>query len=386
LLTVKYLLPPNKMNLKSTLQPYPRLLRDCSLWTEKVVTPEDTWLSLFCYLNINNNEIDDLPSFFFKYIIHPDDRDHFSDLLNAFFNNQERFKYKIRLLTDSENFELFECKGKVELVELSYELTLQMKRTSASKTVVQDPDESDFFYKETAHMTQTGGWMVDAKTLNVFWDEQTKKIYNVSPNYEPRFNDVINFYIDEHQDLLISAFHKCIKEGIHYDMELQLQHKDGSKTWIRTKGKPVYDANHTIIKARGIIQNIDRQKRKEIKLKESFDIILKQNDRLFNFAHIVSHNLRSHSGNFELILRLLNDPDTTKKDKQEYIENLQLVSSSLNETISHLNEVVNMRDNQEDKVSINVQESFSTIKNAIHQSIKDSKAKSSNDKRQWIGY
>jgi len=363
------------MTLKSTLQPSLRLLRNRPIWEEKVTSVETTWKSLFAFLNISCEGIDDLPTYFFENVIHQDDRDHFFDLVNAFFQQQERFTYKVRIKRKNNSYALFECKGKAELVESAYELTLRMKRTSTSKSTVHDPDKSDFFYKETANMTQTGGWMVDAETLEVFWDEQTKKIYDVTFNYRPQFEEVLRFYVIEHRELLQSAFQKCINEGIHYDMELQLQREDGEITWIRTKGKPVYDDNHNIIKARGIIQNIDRQKRKEIKLKESFDIILKQNERLFNFAHIVSHNLRSHSGNFELILGLLNDPDINQTDKQEYTENLQLVSNSLNETIAHLNEVVNMHDNNDEKIAININECFSTIQNAIHQIIIASNAK-----------
>ncbi len=363
------------MTLKSTLQPSLRLLRNRPVWEEKVTSIEATWESLFSFLNINTEKVDNLPSYFFDKIIHPDDGDHFAELINAFFKKQERFIYKVRLRHKSNTYALFECKGIVELVESAYELTLRMKRTSTSRSKVHDPDKSDFFHKETANMTQTGGWMVDAETLEVFWDEQTKKIYDVTFNYRPQFEDVVDFYCPEHQDLLQSAFQKCIEEGIHYELELQLLREDGTTTWIRTKGKPVYDEDHNIIKARGIIQNIDRQKRKEIKLKESFDIILKQNERLYNFAHIVSHNLRSHSGNFELILGLLDDPDINEKDKQEYTENLQLVSNSLNETIAHLNEVVNMHHNQDEKVAINIEDSFAAIKNAVQQIILANNAK-----------
>ncbi|MFP2995492.1 ATP-binding protein [Spongiivirga sp. MCCC 1A20706] len=363
------------MTLRTTLQPAHGIVHNTAIWKEKITDVPSTWNSIFCFLNIDFEGIDDLPAYFFTHVIHPGDSDHLEELLNAFFTKQERFIYKVRLLLNDSLFELYEFKGSAELVESGYELTLQVKQTDTAKRKVHDPNESDFFYKETANMTLTGGWMVDADTLEVFWDRQTKKIYGVAPHYQPKFQDVLSFYIDDHRDMLYGAFRKCLTEGIHYDMELQLRGLNGETTWIRTKGKPVYDKSHQIIKARGIIQNIDRQKRKEIKLKESFDIILKQNERLYNFAHIVSHNLRSHSGNFELILGLLNDPDTSKKDKKEYVENLQLVSQSLNETISHLNEVVNMHVRQDEKVRVYFEDTLTNVKNGIQQIIEKNNTK-----------
>jgi light-regulated signal transduction histidine kinase (bacteriophytochrome) len=156
-------------------------------------------------------------------------------------------------------------------------------------------------------------------------------------------------------------------------MELQII-TQGQKRWVRTKGKPVYNSNKEIVKARGIIQDIDDVKNKELKLMASFETIVSQNDRLYNFAHIVSHNLRSHTGNLELIVSLLNDPETSKKEQAEYLQNLNLVSSSLNETIAHLNEVVAIQLNEKKLVEVNIEDSFHTVQNSMSKIIESNHA------------
>jgi light-regulated signal transduction histidine kinase (bacteriophytochrome) len=156
-------------------------------------------------------------------------------------------------------------------------------------------------------------------------------------------------------------------------MELQII-TQGQKRWVRTKGKPVYNSNKEIVKARGIIQDIDDVKNKELKLMASFETIVSQNDRLYNFAHIVSHNLRSHTGNLELIVSLLNDPETSKKEQAEYLQNLNLVSNSLNETIVHLNEVVAIQLNEKKLVEVNIEDSFHTVQNSMSKIIESNHA------------
>jgi signal transduction histidine kinase len=66
-----------------------------------------------------------------------------------------------------------------------------------------------------------------------------------------------------------------------------------------------------------------------------------QNERLLNFAHIVSHNLRSHSGNLSMIIELIKMeiPEVTEND---FFPLLIEASDNLKETIAHLNEVVAM--------------------------------------------
>jgi len=60
---------------------------------------------------------------------------------------------------------------------------------------------------------------------------------------------------------------------------------------------------------------------------------------LVNFAHIVSHNLRSHTANFSMLLEfLINEKD--EEEKQNLVNMLVKASDHLLETLNNLNEVV----------------------------------------------
>ena len=67
-----------------------------------------------------------------------------------------------------------------------------------------------------------------------------------------------------------------------------------------------------------------------------------KNDRLLNFAYIVSHNLRSHSSNFKgLINFYLENEDSEVRSK--IIAMLNDSSYNLNKTIEDLNQVVSIQ-------------------------------------------
>jgi len=98
----------------------------------------------------------------------------------------------------------------------------------------------------------------------------------------------------------------------------------------------------------GIGTEITELKNAEKEIKSLLEVTKDQNERLKNFAHIVSHNLRSHSGNFEMLLDLYIQENPEVKEN-EMIQYLNVASENLKETIAHLNEVVlintSMKDN-----------------------------------------
>lgn len=86
------------------------------------------------------------------------------------------------------------------------------------------------------------------------------------------------------------------------------------------------------------------------KLGEVLKLTREQNLSLLNFAHIVSHNLRSHSGNIAMLSDFLKK-EKASKEVTELTTMLQSASLGLAETISHLNDVVQVRTTTEEKMT-----------------------------------
>lgn len=77
---------------------------------------------------------------------------------------------------------------------------------------------------------------------------------------------------------------------------------------------------------------------KEKELLKSFEIIEEQNQRLLNFTHLVSHNLKSHAGNLSQLLSIIRESQS-EEEKQEMLGLLQDLSAAFNENVAHLNEI-----------------------------------------------
>lgn len=133
-----------------------------------------------------------------------------------------------------------------------------------------------------------------------------------------------------------------LKKGVTYESVYRIRTEDGSYRWVLSRGKAIeFDDRGRPTRAIGIHKDITDLKGKEMELSNTVSIISSQNNRLSNFAHIVSHNLRSHASNLKMLLDLLK---TAKEDeREEMLQHLEGISDGLSITISHLKELVEIQ-------------------------------------------
>ena len=86
-----------------------------------------------------------------------------------------------------------------------------------------------------------------------------------------------------------------------FNTEFRVKWPDGKVRIIRSMGHIERDADGDMIKMIGANWDITETRDREKRLKDLLSITTEQNESLMNFAHIVSHNLRSHSSNLSML-------------------------------------------------------------------------------------
>ena len=137
-----------------------------------------------------------------------------------------------------------------------------------------------------------------------------------------------------------------LKKGLINDFHIEKRYisKSGNIVWVNLFVAALWKKQNKIINHIAIVEDITEKKKAEEELNQSFMLVSEQNKRLLNFSYIVSHNLRSHTSNIQLISDLLEN-SKSKEEQDEMITLLKKVSQSLDETMRNLNEVVNIRNN-----------------------------------------
>ena len=94
------------------------------------------------------------------------------------------------------------------------------------------------------------------------------------------------------------------------------------------------------------VADVHKLKVLEKELIKSNEVITAQNNQLKNFANVVSHNLRSYSGNLDSLLQMLN-PNDFDDEKALILNYLGDLSKSFTATVNHLTEIVRSQNQQE---------------------------------------
>jgi PAS domain S-box-containing protein len=157
------------------------------------------------------------------------------------------------------------------------------------------------------------------------------------------------------------VFAEAAKRNEYFSHEWTYVRKDGSAFPVQLVVTAVRNLQGTVTGFIGIATDISEIKKAAKELKSLLEITTDQNERLKNFAHIVSHNLRSHTGNIDMVLDLyIEENEGVAED--HYIQLLKKATDNLKETIANLNEVVLINTTFEEKlVPINL---FNAIESA----------------------
>jgi len=190
-----------------------------------------------------------------------------------------------------------------------------------------------------------GIWDLDVKTNKVFFSSQSMKMLEFD---EKDTIDSINKWDDrvhpaDKQRYLEDIRSHSENKTPYYENAQRVLTNSGEYKWILSRGKIIErDSKNRPLRIIGTHTDISTQKEKEQELIKTLAIIGEQNSRLLNFAHIVSHNLRSHSGNIEMLLDIIGD-ETDEACLRESYGHLRSSSKALSQTIEHLKELVEIQ-------------------------------------------
>ncbi len=164
---------------------------------------------------------------------------------------------------------------------------------------------------------------------------------------------------------------KIPRQDLYESREWTYVRKDGSTFPVQLVVTAIRNRQDEVTGFLGVATDISEIKKAEKELKALHEITSDQNNRLKNFAHIVSHNLRSHSGNIDMLLDLFLEKHPKVTDNK-ILMHIKSASVNLMETIANLNEVVLMNTALEQNlVPVRLHAAIESAINTVSQLIKN---------------
>lgn len=328
---------------------------------------------LLGYPNITNNLS---KSFFFDQLVFSSDREILLKAIQNNFQSGKHFLLEIQLLHKGGAYKWFKIAGNTNRTSEgpAYMLCsiMDINERVEQKIALQ---KSEHLLEEAGKMARIGVWELYTNPPLLTWSKEVCHIHEVPEDFTPDLNTAINFYSPPAIPIIQQAVTDALSLGTPFDLELKIITATQKEIWVRAIGKAILDKKtKEIIGVRGVFQDINEQKEKQVAIDESTKIITSQNKRLVNFAHIVSHNLRAHAANLSLSLELQAD-ETDPVQKSKLQENIQKISASLNETIAQLKDlVVAETETHEIKKRVTLDKVMHHVEDVLQAEIHESKA------------
>ena len=300
----------------------------------------------------------------FRDLIHPNDKERVRMEIERAVDQKSNFSIEYRILHGTENWKyvkedgmpVLEEDGSITIEGFIIDITAQK---NAERELLKVAKENYRLFNTAVNLNAITGFDGFFKKLSpawmqlLGWTEQELK--------SKRFVAFV------HQDDIEATEEmlKFMSEGNDVQQfENRCRSKDGSYRWLLWSSAS--DAKNQLMYTSAI--DITERKKSENELlqsKQSLEAIAiklqEQNRQLDEFAHIISHNLRSPVGNIKALIGLL-DANSTLLDYQQIFDKIKTVSSNLGETMNELMETLKVKtDTDIPRVEIRFKEIFDKV-------------------------
>ncbi|MGV3460569.1 MAG: sensor histidine kinase [Flavobacterium sp.] len=312
------------------------------------------------------------PAIIFKDRVYLQDRAAFVDRLEAAATSLTAWNHEFRLTLPEKGLRWMRINAKPEKqpdgVISFYGRAADITDQKEQELRLQISEER---YEFALKAASEGVWDWDIVANTVYLSGQSMKILGMEEKAVtmPFAEWISRIHTDDVEGQEKARKTSLKNTNISYESIYRVRTIDGNYRWLLSRGRVVhFDTKGKPTRAMGVHKDITQLKEKEMELASTIDIVGTQNNKLSNFAHIVSHNLRSHAGNLRMLLDLFKVAPPEQRD--EMMQHLEAISDGLNITIGHLKELVEIQSEIKiDKQPLNLRHYLKNILNILHNEI-----------------
>ncbi|WP_167882385.1 PAS domain S-box protein [Leptospira sarikeiensis] len=235
-----------------------------------ILDPEGKWIQVNENLiKLLGYEWRELSKLTFRDITHPDDLDKDLRLLSETLEGK-RSGYHLEKRYIKKNGEIVWILLSVALVRDADgkpdHFIAQIMDIDEIKRTEEELTHAKELLEQTSKLVRIGAWDLDLKRNIGTWSSVTKEMHEVPADFEPNIPEGLKFIKEgESREKVAAAVDRLIKEGVPYDLEMQLVTAKGNELWVRTVGSAEFE-NGECIRIFGALFDIDKNKRAELEL------------------------------------------------------------------------------------------------------------------------
>jgi PAS domain S-box-containing protein len=117
-----------------------------------------------------------------------------------------------------------------------------------------------------------GGWSYELLSGAVHWSNETCRIHDLKPGYQPSFDEALDYYRPASRSVIEAAFKECVAKAVAFDLELQVTTARNRCIWVRSAGEAQIERGE-VVRIVGAFQDITARKLAERNLIEHDELL-----------------------------------------------------------------------------------------------------------------
>ncbi|HEY8879143.1 MAG TPA: PAS domain S-box protein, partial [Roseateles sp.] len=135
-------------------------------------------------------------------------------------------------------------------------------------TAERELNESKALLDRTGRVAGIGGWSFDLQTEELVWSDQTCRIHDLEPGYQPTLQEAVSFYKPEARPVIEAAVQRGIQHGEPWSLELPLVTAKGREIWVLSQGQVDWQ-DGVPVRLVGAFQDVTEHHRAAVELEHS---------------------------------------------------------------------------------------------------------------------
>jgi len=170
------------------------------------------------------------------------------------------------------------------------------------------------------------------------FNEAATKLFGYDIEKEPL--NVVNLIYKKDYKYAMASYMELQSKGLFKDYEARVYTKSGQVKWVHINASIVFDKHKKPIAAQGIARDITNLKSLELQKEKLLIKLEKSNDELQEYAHIVSHDLKSPLRSINALVSWLKEDNLGKLDTGS-LENIDHIETTLEKMDQLISDVLN---------------------------------------------
>ena len=346
-------------------------IMDAGIWCYDICKGKQYWSDNF-YTAIGYNATEIAPTYFnlLHVLTHPDDNVKLVKAIDDHVKHKTPYTLDVRLQNKSGVYNWFETSGR-----LSYNEENKPSKITGYFVKRKEIAETTSAVTVDQFKYPSGEFEYDLNRAKFTFSKEVLAMLEIDEDANTKFEPINNMFTEAAQEIFHYGFNKAVYAREPYEIILTCVTPKGNVKTLREKAGPVIDGTGKVVALKGTIEELETRKATEYELAGGISKqISDQNKRLLNFAHIASHNLRSHASNLQMILQVLNSTQS-EEERKFCLDSLEKIASSLSKSISNLNDLMAIETELNvSKIPMAFKDVLNNVVGSLSQQLNDSKA------------